>query len=441
MSGLSDEEVEATESGWWFFESEFREALITGRATDATPMVDNIAESLLAEFQILLDRDGFQFAILRRELVKAFLHLYGVIQDRNKGAVIETPVVPPVVIHRPIAEVKESMKLNDLKEYWEAQTTRNWKTIHDVETSIKEFKSLHGDLPIADITKAQIIGYKDWLLGIGVAEADKKPRSPATIEKRITMLRAILQLAVNNDKLKFNPASGVKVALEQGSTSEESREPFTVENLKKIFNSPIYTEGMRYPQGRGEAQYWLPLLALYTGLRREEIGQLLREDVQQDEGTGIWHIIAKAGSGKRLKNKGSRRRIPIPPDLIAIGFVEYCKTITDGQIFPELRRIGQKAVTTSKWADWFGGTDGHLRTVMGVTDSAQVFHSFRHNFKDAARVAGLDEEVHDMLTGHSNAKVGRTYGSSLYPLEPLDLGMRKIAYKGLDLSHLMKRAI
>lgn len=64
LSGLSDEEVEATESGWWYFESEFREALVTGRETEATPMMDKVAANLLAEFQIMLDRDGLQFATL-----------------------------------------------------------------------------------------------------------------------------------------------------------------------------------------------------------------------------------------------------------------------------------------------------------------------------------------------------------------------------------------
>lgn len=442
LAGISKEALNREEVGLDWLESEFRDSLVTAGEKTRVPQVERIADELLQEFQIILNRQEKPYEILHRELVKGFLHLSTAIRQRNNGEPVETPVAASVVIPRAGSGVNSQsgsqMTLDDLRDYWKGQADRNLKTVYDVNTAIKEFKALHGDLTIDKITKAQMVAYKDNLLGIGVPEGKHKQRRTATIEKRLTMLGAIFQVAVDNDKLLFNPCRGVKVAEQTGVTEDDDREPFTIEDLRKIFTSPIYTEGKRYPQGRGVAQYWLPLLALYTGMRREEIGQLLRTDVQQDGGTGIWFILTKAGQGKRLKNKNTKRRIPVHPDLVKMGFVAYVQTITEGQIFPELRRVGLKGLTTSKWSDWFGGGKGYLRTTVGITDPAKVFHSFRHTFKDAVRVAGIDEEVHDALTGHSNAKVGRMYGAGMFPLEPLYEGMKKVTYKGLDLSHLMR---
>jgi predicted secreted Zn-dependent protease len=55
-----------------------------------------------------------------------------------------------------------------------------------------------------------------------------------------------------------------------------------------------------------------------------------------------------------------------------------------------------------------------------------------HAFKDACRPAGMNEEVHDALTGHSNGGVGRSYGRG-GPVVGLAAAMAYVAYPGLDL--------
>jgi len=49
--------------------------------------------------------------------------------------------------------------------------------------------------------------------------------------------------------------------------------------------------------------------------------------------------------------------------------------------------------------------------------------------------ARIEEELHDALTGHTTASVGRRYGGGV-PLEVLAEAVGKVGYKGLDLSHL-----
>jgi integrase len=119
---------------------------------------------------------------------------------------------------------------------------------------------------------------------------------------------------------------------------------------------------------------------------------------------------------------------------VAFGFLDYCTNLTTEALFPAL--VPHKGVLTDRWGDRFWSP--YMREVIGIKDENKVLYSLRHNFKDVCRQAGLPEDVHDQLTGHSNPKVSRTYGSRLFPIEPLHEGMQKITYKGLDLSHLIK---
>jgi len=92
-------------------------------------------------------------------------------------------------------------------------------------------------------------------------------------------------------------------------------------------------------------------------------------------------------------------------------------------------RAGVKA-----YSKWFGR---YLRA-QGVTDTAKVFHSFRHGFKDALRQGKVDHELREALSGHSlgskvdyGAKQMLTRGASV-----LEEAVSKISYRGLDLSRV-----
>ena len=89
------------------------------------------------------------------------------------------------------------------------------------------------------------------------------------------------------------------------------------------------------------------------------------------------------------------------------------------------------------WSKWFGR---YLRA-QGVTDTAKVFHSFRHGFKDALRQGKGNQEVHDALTGHAQAStVSGGYGAkemlARFGVKVLRAAVAKVAYRGLDLSRV-----
>jgi hypothetical protein len=66
--------------------------------------------------------------------------------------------------------------------------------------------------------------------------------------------------------IKTNEASGLAVKVPNG---EKARRSFDLPALKGIFSSPVYTAGHRPKGGGGDASYWVPLLALFTGARLE----------------------------------------------------------------------------------------------------------------------------------------------------------------------------
>src|SRR5262249_62008089 len=145
--------------------------------------------------------------------------------------------------------------------------------------------------------------------------------------------------------------------------------------------------------------------------------------------------------GRRRKTAGCRRVVPVHPELIRIGFIEFVERVRqehggEARLFPLLDR-GPRGGYGEAWSKWFGR---YIRQ-LGIANKALVFHSFRHGFKDALRAAGVSEDVNDALTGHAGTgSVGRTYGAKdmlkRFGLPVLNDAVSKVRYPGLDLSHL-----
>jgi integrase len=219
------------------------------------------------------------------------------------------------------------------------------------------------------------------------------------------------------------------------------REPWEVAELQLLFTSPVYLGGARPDGGRGEAAYWLPLLGLYTGARQGELAPLVVGDVTQDTtGIAVITITENEERGTSLKTASSRRVVPVHPELAKLGFLDLVedRRAVAGNFAPlfPLLRPGPRGGYAEGWSKWFGR---YIRNI-GISNSARVFHSFRHSFKDALRAGGVSEDVNDALTGHSGGGVGRTYGAKemvrRFGIERLADPVAKVEYRGLDLSHL-----
>lgn len=390
-----------------------------------TNVTTKTANSLLQAHHIKLNTSSESYKRLCYGLLKEGVRVYEMLGRRQRGEIIEAPTVEPVVIRSDIPDPKQDT-LDYLSNYWQTKGKRGRSATAEATTIIKKFKALVQDIPPSRIEKRHIVQLEDKMLEAGAA--------PATINKGIGILGAILQCAHENGKVGSNPCHGRK---KLRVPEPEEEKPYTPEELTAIFHSPIFTQGYRPKAGLGEAAFWMPLIGLYTGARVAEVGQLYVEDVKEEQGIWHFHIKNDVETDRRVKNSGSVRRVPLHPDLIAMGLLDYLtKTKEAGhkQLFPLLKVTRKGGKLTDKWRSWWSE---YVRG-LGITRIPKPFHSFRDTFKDACRVCEVTYEVHQRLTGHSSGNEGDKYGGKLFPLKPLNEGVRKVVFQGLDLSHLKK---
>lgn len=313
-------------------------------------------------------------------------------------------------------------------ECWQAESVSARATTRDRYTNtIKSLAEFLKSKPIQEISRKDISDFAVHLIETG--------NSPVTSKQKIGILKTIFNSAINKEQLEKNPTDYFKLPYKR---PYKPRVGFTTENLESIFRSPIYTQGY-LPLGGGRiACYWLPLLALFTGARLEELAQLRVSDIKIAKGLGHYLVISDLGNpSAQLKNEHSRRNIPLHPMLLACGFLRHVEERQSGYLFPDLK-LNPRGKRSGYFSNWFSV---YLRKKVGITDTRKVFHSFRHTFKDLCRTAGIEEAVHDALTGHTSSAVSRQYGNDQFPLEPLFKAIDSYEITGLDLTHLFELPI
>jgi integrase len=339
-------------------------------------------------------------------LLKARVRVLEAFDARDRGDLVDTPQAP----------AKRGPSLLEVLERWAREARPTPRTVSEFKRIIETFTRATGNHPIERIRREHVVAFKDALVSAG--------RAPKTVWKACTAVGTLLRYAKRNGLIRENVAEGV-VGKSKAAPAER-RLPFTQEDIGTLWRSPVYTETARPAAGGGQAAYWLPVLGLFTGARLEELGQLHVDDVRQEDKVHYLDINADA-EGKALKTESSRRRVPLHRELVRLGFLTYVEArrkAGDMLLFPELRadRYGKR---TGNWSKWFGR---YLRNEVGIKDARKVFHSFKHTFKSACRRAGVEEELHDALTGHVSGAVGRAYGD--YPLGPLKAAVDRVGLKG-----------
>lgn len=146
----------------------------------------------------------------------------------------------------------KSPTIEHLIEYWMSQSEKRPRTLMEAHTARKRLQAIVGSDLAALIEKHHVIALKDQQLAKGLA--------PATIQKQVNLLRAVFEVAVSNDLIEINPFNNVKIV--KSKVINKPRVPFSSEDLKRIFNSPIFNDAERPIGGAGEAAIWLPRIAL-----------------------------------------------------------------------------------------------------------------------------------------------------------------------------------
>lgn len=409
---------------------------------------------------VRLDEQSRSWKLAIRAVQSAIVRADASIAARNAGDVVMTPEVSTSTTSP--AEGRKGLLASVVRKDWIAEkSTSAWvqKTRNEHSVWSQHFLDLVGDKPIGDYSKADGRAFKlalqklppNWnkqkqLRELSFAQAAQKaaelglePMSDKNINKIIGFIAAFWNWAAENyDEVKGNPLDKLKIKIK--GNARDDRDIFSIEQLTAIFTAPLYT-GCQSAQSWSEpgtalqkdsGRYWVPLISLFSGARLGEIIQLHTDDVRDE--SGVLHFaMVDEGEDQRLKTYSSRRRIPVHPELVALGFlklVERRRASGERRLFPDLP-MGEDGYYSSPFSKFFG----RFLVTVGAKGEKTTFHSFRHTFEDACRDAEMPTEIMNTLQGHSEKGMAARYGKG-YVLPKLDEWMRRIKYDGLDLSHL-----
>lgn len=264
-------------------------------------------------------------------------------------------------------------------------------------------------------------------------------RSVNTVNKITIRIVAFLDWAEHEGYIT-EPISYYLETLKEKGNSNEKRDSFTDKELALLFHNDLYEQGkFEYP-----SDYWLPLLALYTGARGNELAQLYKDNVIIDDETKIpyLHIKEEETRNQNIKTKSAIRFVPLHDKLISLGFLEYIESISeDSMIFPELKPTSETQKPFKKFGNKFNRKSKYgFKYKCGVTRDKVSFHSFRHNVIDFLEKTSTREKVICELVGHKYKGEGLVENYiKREKLSELKKAINKLEYKSIDWRKIKER--
>jgi integrase len=217
---------------------------------------------------------------------------------------------------------------------------------------------------------------------------------------------------------------------------------WTSDKLGQLFASPIWhgchSAERRTKPGREiirDHRFWLPLIAVFSGMRQEEICQLHLEDLRQE--SGIWVFDVNDRPPRQLKNRNAVRLVPIHRELLAMGLLAYADELRSAgklRLFPQLSTGG----ADDRFGHNFSKSFTYYRKQIELYQPGLDFHSFRHSATTFLAHAGVAVPIIDQLTGHATPGETARYTKG-FRIEQLTEAIDCID-PGIDLSHLYSAA-
>lgn len=239
-------------------------------------------------------------------------------------------------------------------------------------------------------------------------------RNPKTIKAMVTWFTSFFKFAEEEQLIASSPAKGLKVTRK---AIKGKRNPFENSELSLIFSAPLYTgcvdDDMNWrKQGNvvpKRSKYWVPIIALHSGIRLNEICQLQHDNIQLRP-EGAFFSISES-DGKELKTKNASRIVPVHNKLIELGFLDWVSSTSknfekSASLFPELTNSTSPRRPSDNFSRWFS----RFRDSIGLEDSGKSFHSFRHYFTDRLTEQGIRDQVINRLMGWSTDGMFDVYG-------------------------------
>ncbi|MEO6742905.1 MAG: DUF6538 domain-containing protein [Caldimonas sp.] len=259
-----------------------------------------------------------------------------------------------------------------------------------------------------------------------------RPPSKSSVAKKLSHIRPFLVYAERKGWTKADVMQEMRLVVMAADSAVSKLQKgciaLSAEELKGMFEQPLFSGGV----AEAPWKYWTPLLDLFQGFRVAESSGLYTNDILEVDGVPCLSVISdshgdpteddksavKAGSARhtitartadeyrRLKNAASRRVVPIHPELIRLGFLNFVGDMR--ALGPEPRHLFPQLPWEEK--SMFGRKPSeHMRNLLKVAGIHQkrrkVPHSLRSNFHQALDKTLLTEDLQKRLLGHSTGAI------------------------------------
>ena len=409
------------------------EALILNELRYIEPTVDELLESR----GLPLDKQSLKYKRLCREMLKAWINFCDIEMDRIQGICREpvrptgsdktsslTGITDSNATGKDI-QTQKSMTLLELinlysqekmrKNEWTVKTQGEMFTIYrrlldivgniDVElindTTANKYVTTLAGLP----SNSKVKKYKEKIVFqmVEIAKRDgDKTLATKTMNKNIEAVSSLMKWAADAKRryVDVNYFSELTVK-EKGATSEKKK-PYDKEDLIRLLQSPIYTTNVAMERPE---RFFIPLMALFTGARENELCSLYISDIQEIEGIPCISINNDS-EDKHVKNeKGTIRIIPLHPTLVQAGLLKYADMMKEKSIvrlWPNLT-YNKKHGYSNGFVKWWNGKGKYNRKYI-TKDEKKTFHSFRHAWTNNLMIHHVPEELRMAIEGHSTSK-------------------------------------
>lgn len=314
---------------------------------------------------------------------------------------------------------------------WDKQTAAQAKKTYSL------WKEVCGDSRLDSYERADAQKFKDvmqdlpWdygkageFRGKGISEIVRidetrtpKPERLATrtVKRHFAALSGLWRWAISEGMASSNPFLGF--TFPSMLRANEQRDMWTLEELAALFATPVWlgclSEGRRSTPGSlviRDEKFWLPIIAVFSGLRQEEIAQLHLEDIRKVDGHLVFDINARPP--RKLKNRNAVRKVPVHSTLLRLGLLDYTKGLKEtgaSLLFPNLKPGGADERLGHAFSKWFT----RYRKDVGVYRKGLDFHSLRRTTTTMMQRAGVPIAAIDELTGHATPGETARYSHGL----------------------------
>ncbi|WP_274803919.1 tyrosine-type recombinase/integrase [Pseudoalteromonas rhizosphaerae] len=225
------------------------------------------------------------------------------------------------------------------------------------------------EIPSLILTKANVSTLKKkWLEG----------KSIATVNKCIGYCSMFYKWVESEYDGIENPFNGLKIK----GHIENSRTAYTKDELHTF-----YTQALKLRDRGQESHFWFLMIGRYTGMRANEVCQLLTKDI--DQGSNIFFV-----RGDMLKTKNSKRLIPVHPTLIELGLYGFINS-RENRLMEHWKASKRSyAAMPTKWYSSF-------RKRHNLPD----YHSLRHTVGNELKSSGVPVQYCAAILGHANGSI------------------------------------